>query len=186
MTAKLEHAWEIELPGTSAQELLAGLAARDRVFGQNVTLEPEDDPKNTVEAWLGSSDALDGKVYRLAVYADLEGPEEYLEAARDALMDLVDEQVAEAQKDAAGAKVLDRKPSSEVSFELISEEEETPQLILPEWLAPEEADLPWGFRPVTKDGKPWPDPEVLKAHERVVLVPFKGEYILYSLPPLEG
>ncbi|MCS7183598.1 MAG: hypothetical protein NZ869_10885, partial [Thermoanaerobaculum sp.] len=80
MTARMEHEWELELPGGTVNELLAGLAARDRIFGQSVTLEPEDDPDGAVEAWLGSNDALDGKVYRLGVYADLEGPEEYLEA----------------------------------------------------------------------------------------------------------
>lgn len=185
MKGKLEHEWELELPGSTADELLAGLAARDRIFGQNVTLEPEDDPDGAVEAWLGSNDMLDGKVYRLGIYADLEGPEEYLEAARDALMDLVDEQVARAKEDAAGAKLLDRKPASEIHFEVIPEEEETPQLIVPEWLAPDEADLPWGFRPMTATGERWPSLEVLRAHERVVLVPFKGEYLLYSLPPLE-
>ncbi|MGC8916800.1 MAG: hypothetical protein ACP5NF_07470 [Thermoanaerobaculum sp.] len=185
MNARMEHEWELELPGGTASELLAALAARDRIFGQNVTLEPEDDPEGAVEAWLGSNDTLDGKVYRLGVYADLEGPEEYLEAARDALMDLVDEQVAEAQKDAAKATLLDRKPASEIAFELVSEEQETPQLIIPEWLAPEDADLPWGFRPVTRSGESWPALEILQAHERVVLVPFKGEYLLYALPPLE-
>lgn len=185
MTAKLEHEWELELPASTAAEILAGLAARDRIFGQNVTLEPEDDPKGAVEAWLGSTDMLEGKVYRLGVYADLEGPEEYLEAARDALMDLVDEQVAQGKEDAHKATLLDRKAQGEISFELVSEEQETPQLILPEWLAPEDAELPWGFRPVTRQGNPWPSAEVLAAHERLVVVPFKGEYLLYALPPLE-
>jgi hypothetical protein len=185
MTAKLEHEWELELPGSTAEELLAGLAARDRIFGQNVTLEPEDDPEGTVEAWIGCTDALEGKTYRLGVYADLEGPEEYLEAARDALMDLVDEQVEQGKEDAAKATLLDRKPKGDIAFELVSEEGEKPQLILPEWLAPEEADLPWGFRPVTKKGEPWPGEEVLAAHERLVVVPFAGEYLLYALPPLE-
>lgn len=185
MTAKLEHEWELELPAGSPTELLIGLAARDRVFGQNVTLEPEDDPQNTVEAWLGSTDQLQGKTYHLGIYADVEGPEDYLEAARDALLNLVDEQVEEAKKDAAGARLLDRRATSEIRFELVSEEEEKPQLIIPEWLAPKDADLPWGFRPVTKAGQPWPSPEVLEAHERIVLVPFGGEYLLYALPELE-
>ncbi|MCS7183494.1 MAG: hypothetical protein NZ869_10350, partial [Thermoanaerobaculum sp.] len=83
------------------------------------------------------------------------------------------------------AQLLDRKPTGEVVFAVVGEEDEKQQLILPEWLAPESADLPWGFQPFTKNGEPWPSSEVLSAHERLVVVPFKGEYLLYALPPLE-
>src|SRR3989304_8807964 len=100
MTAKLEHEWELELPAATADQLLAALTTRDRLYGQTITLEPEEDSAKAVEVWLASVESLEASKYRLGVYAEISGPKEYLEAARDALEDIVSEQVEAA---AAGA-----------------------------------------------------------------------------------
>lgn len=188
MSATLEHGWELELPASTPEQLLAALTARDRLFGQTITLEPEDEPEKAVEVWLGTTDALADETFHLGVYAELTGPSEFLEAARDALEDIVSEQVEEANAEAAQAELLESRPSSAIHFEPVKEEDERPQLIVPEWLAPgdpEEIELPWGFRPFDSDGKAWPANATIEAHDRLVLVPFGDELRLYTLPAIE-
>lgn len=185
MVKTLEHEWELELPAKSAEELLAALAARDRLFGQEITMEPEEDPAKAVEVWIGTSDALAEGVYHLAVYAELKGAKEYLEPAVNALEEVFEEQLKEGAADAVAARLLDRRSAKEITFRAVSEEEELPQLILPEWLAPEGAELPWGFQPVAADGQTWPDRALLEEHSRVVVVPFGAELLAYALPDLD-
>lgn len=185
MTTKLEHEWELELPAASADQLLAALTTRDRLYGQTITLEPEDDESKAVEAWLASVESLEANKYRLSVYAELTGPKEFLEAARDAVEDIVSEQVEAAAAEAGEATLLEKKPAAEIEFRKVSEDDERPQLVIPEWLAPGEVDIPWGFRPFDVKGKAWPAEDVLNAHDRLVIIPFGGELLLYALPPIE-
>jgi hypothetical protein len=185
MSTTIEHEWEIELPAGTADQLLAALTTRDRLFGQSITLEPEEEPEKTVEAWLGAAEVLAGSNVRLGIYAELSGPKEYLDAARDALEDIVAEQVEAAAAEAAQAELLDRRPAPEVEFRQVDEDDEKPQLIIPEWLAPEKVELPWGFRSYDAKGEAWPDDHLLGAHDRVVLIPFGGELLLYALPPMD-
>ncbi len=185
MNTTMEHEWEIELPATSPDEILIALAARDRVFGQSITLEPEEGEANAVEVWLGTADALEDGTFRLAVYADLEGPQEYLEAAAEAVEDVVNELIEAAREDVAGALLLARRPAGEIVFRAVNVDDERPQIIIPEWLAPvEELELPWSFRSFTRDGEAWPGDAVLAEHARVAVVPFQGELLLYALPPV--
>jgi len=181
----LEREWEFELPAGKPEELLAALAARDRLFGQTITMEPEEEPTKSVEVWFGTSDALDGTVYHLGVYAELSGAKEYLEAAADALSEIVEDQIEAGVADAQAATLLERRAAGDIAFAAIPEEEERPQVVVPEWLAPEGAELPWGFRAVDNSGAAWPTQETVERHGRLVVVPFGGEYLLYALPSLE-
>lgn len=184
MSATIEHEWEIELPAGTAEQLLAVLASRDRLFGHSVTLEPEDEPDQAVEAWLASTEALQGTLVRLGVYVELSGPKSYLEAARDAIEDIVAEHVEAAAVEASQAQLVERRPADEIEFRTVGEDEERPQLIIPDWLAPEEAELPWSFRSYDLKGEPWPDDGLLATHDRLALVPFAGEMLLYALPAI--
>ena len=185
MTSKIEHEWELELPAATADQLLAALTTRDRLYGQTITLESEDDPAKAVEVWLASVESLEAKKYRLGLYAELSGPKEFLEAAKDAVEDIVSEQVESAAAEAGEATLLEKRPAAEIQFRKVPEDDEKPQLVIPEWLAPGEVDVPWGFRSYDAKGKPWPGDELVKAHDRLVLIPFGGELLLYALPPLE-
>ena len=188
MSKTMEHEWEVELPAGTPEQLLVALAARDRLFGQSVSLEPEDDAQNTVEVWFGAAEALEGDTFHLAVYAELSGAQQYLEAARDALEDIVGEQLEAAAIEAAEAKLLGSRPASEVEFKAVKDDDQRPQLIIPEWLGPEgeEVEMPWGFRAFDAQGHPWPDDEMLAAHERLVVLPVGDELRLYSLPAIEA
>jgi hypothetical protein len=185
MTAKLEHEWELELPAATADQLLAALTTRDRLYGHSITLEPEEDEAKAVEVWLASVESLEKTTYRLDVYAEISGPKEYLEAARDALEDIVSEQVEAAAAEAGDATLLEKRPAAGIEFRKVSDDDERPQLVIPEWLAPGEVDVPWGFRAYDAKGKPWPSDDLILAHDRLVLIPFGGELLLYALPPLE-
>ena len=68
MTKTVEHEWELALPAKTAEELLVALATRDRLFGQSITMEPENDPELAVEVWLGTNDVLDGDSFNLQIY----------------------------------------------------------------------------------------------------------------------
>jgi len=185
MTSKLEHEWELKLPAATAEQLLAALTTRDRLYGQSITLEPEDDPAKAVEVWLASVESLEKNTYRLGVYAELSGPKDFLEPARDAVQDIVSEQVEAAATEAEQATLVETRPIADIQFRKVGEVDERPSLIIPEWLAPEEIETPWEFRPYDAKGQPWPGEDVIQAHDRLVLVPFEGRLLLYALPPLE-
>jgi hypothetical protein len=187
MSTTVEHEWEVELPGGTPEQLLAALAARDRLFGQSISLEPEEDDKNAVEVWIGTVEALEDSTFKLSIYAELTGPKQYLEAAREALEDIVGEQIEAAAVEAEQAKLLGRRPASEVTFRRVDEEDERTELIVPEWLAPEgdEVELPMGFRGFDAKGEPWPSDKDLTDNGRVVVLPVKDELLLYALPPIE-
>ncbi|HPC84065.1 MAG TPA: hypothetical protein P5234_11820 [Thermoanaerobaculaceae bacterium] len=187
MSKTIEHEWEIELPAATPEQLLAALAARDRLFGQSVTLEPEEDAENTVEVWFGAAEALDDDTFHLAVYAELSGAQQYLDAARDALEDIVGEQIEMAATEAAEAALLETRKASEIEFRPVSDDEQRPQLIIPEWLGPQGkgVEMPWGFRAFGPDGRAWPDDDMLSAHDRLVILPVGDELRLYTLPPIE-
>lgn len=185
MSETLEQEWELDLPGETPEQILAGLVARDRLFGQAVTLEPEEDEVNSVEAWFGTTDELAGTTYRLGVFVELTGPKEYLEPARDALEDILGEQLEIAATEAEDAVLVDRRPFSEVAFRTVAEEDENRKVVLPEWLAPEGTELPWGFVIVDSQGQVWPGSDVMEAHGRIVVVPFRDELFVYGLPAIE-
>ena len=185
MTAKLEHEWAIELPAATAEQLLAALTTRDRLYGQSITLEPEDDPAKAVEVWLASVESLEAANYRLDVYAEISGPKEYLEAARDALQDIVSEQVESAAAEAGEATLVESRKLADVEFRKVEEDDERPSLVIPEWLAPGEIEVPWGFRSYDAKGQAWPDDDTIGAHDRLVMIPFDGRLFLYALPPIE-
>lgn len=187
MSKTIEHEWEVELPAGTPEQLLAALAARDRLFGQSVTLEPEEDAENTVEVWFGAAEALEDDTFHLAIYAELSGAQQYLDAARDALEDIVGEQIEMAATEAAEAALLETRKAAEVEFKQVSDDDQRPQLIIPEWLGPqgEDVEMPWGFRAYGQDGRAWPDDDTLSAHDRLVILPVGDDLRLYALPPIE-
>ena len=70
-----------------------------------------------MEVWLASVESLDANKYRLGLYAELSGPKEFLEAARDAVEDHVSEQVEAAAAEAGEATLLEKRPPRRSSSE---------------------------------------------------------------------
>ena len=187
MSKTIEHGWELRLPATTPEQMLAVLAARDRLFGQTITLEAEEGSGDAVEAWFGTVEALDGDHVRLGILTEVTGPSELLDAAVEALEDTLSEIVSEGERDAAEATLIGRRRAAEVRIvRVTNEDDERPELIVPSWLAPNiETDVPWQLQPVDRSGARWPGDGVLGEHGRVFVVPSGDELLLYGLPALE-
>jgi hypothetical protein len=187
MSKTIEHGWELRLPAATPEQVLAVLAARDRLFGQTITLEAEEGSGDAVEAWFGTVEALDGDHVRLGILTEVTGPSELLDAAVEALEDTLSEIVDEGTRDAAGAKLIGRRKRAEIRFvRVTNEDDERPELIVPSWLAPNiETDVPWQLQPVDRSGARWPGDGILGEHGRVFVVPSGDELLLYGLPALE-
>jgi hypothetical protein len=187
MSKTIEHGWELRLPAGTPEQMLAVLAARDRLFGQTITHEAEEGSGDAVEAWFGTVEALDNDHVRLDVLAEVTGPSELLDAAVEALQDLLSELVSEGEQDAKEATLIGRRKAAEVRFVKVeNEDDERPDLIVPTWLAPDiEIEVPWQLQPVDRSGARWPGDGILGEHGRVFVVPSGDELLLYGLPELE-
>ena len=69
----------------------------------------------------------------------------------------------------------------------VPEDEERWDLVAPDWLAPDGAEVPFGFRSFAADsGESWPGNDLLDAHGRVILVPAGDEIVAFGIPAPEG
>jgi hypothetical protein len=184
MAAHLEHELEIELPANTPEQMLAALAARDRLCGQSLTLELPEDPRTSVEVWIATAEALNEKMFWLGLHAELDGPKALLDDARDAVEEIFAAEVEAGAIEAEQAQLLERRPAGSVTLRAVPEKDEQPQIVIPEWLAPDDAEPPWGFLPFEASGQVWPGPALTEAHARLVIVPSGEELLLYSLPGL--
>jgi hypothetical protein len=160
-----EASWEVAFPATSPEELLLALVVRDLLHGDSVDLELDEEGSNQVLAvdyLAGDEEQEDG--YRLLVTARVEGTE-----AREALQQLT-ERLLEQLVDEAEA-LVDRRQLLEtvdlgaLAFVPVPEEEERWDLVVPDWLAPDGAEVPFG---------------------RLVVVPHAGSAHLYAIPAPVG
>ena len=179
--AKHETMWELKLPGETADQLLLALVLRDLVHGSSFDVEV-DEEGSQVEVDFTAGDELEDSVYNLLVTAEVDGTDnsELIHAIADQILaDLYGEAQTMVEQRVELAKV----PAEEVAFQIVDEGDERWDLVTPDWLAPESAEVPFGFRPFRGDeGDPWPDDAVLDAHGRVVLVPDGVSLRLYGVP----
>ena len=179
MTQTWTAGWEIEFPARNRDELLAALVVRDLVHGATFDVETEDGSAEFEVDYEAGEELQDG-VYRLLIAAEVRGPEDHamLGAFTEQMME---ESIEEAEALVAAGVDLGSAPFGDISFEVVGEDDERWDLVVPEWLAPEGAEIPFGFRPA-RGGVWWPDDERLDAHGRVVLVPEDETIHLIGLP----
>lgn len=171
--------WEIEFPARTRDELLAALVVRDLIHGATFDVETEDGSAE-FEVDYEAGEELQDDVYRLLIAAEVRGPEDHamLGAFTEQMME---ESIEEAEGLVSVGIDLGAAPFGEVSFEVVDEQDERWDLVVPEWLAPEGAEIPFGFRPA-RGGVWWPDDGHLDAHGRIVVVPHDGSLHLVGLP----
>lgn len=177
--------WEIEFPAGEADERLLALVVRDLAHGASFDVEAEDsDAEFAVDYTAG--DELDGGTYRLLLVAEIEGPEDA------ALVQAFTEQALEELLEEAEDLLSHKAPLGDLAigdacFEVVPEDEERWDLIIPDWLAPDGAEVPFGFRVFHREtGDPIPDNATLDAHGRVLAVPFDNRLLLVAIPaPVE-
>lgn len=176
--------WEIEFPATNADEVLLALVVRDLIHGASFDVEAEETGAEFAVDFT-AGDEIEDDEYRLLLMAEVDGPEDaaLLQAfTEQTLDDLIDE--AEAAI-AERAEVLEM-PLQRLRFGIVPEDEERWDLVIPDWLAPDGAEVPFGFRSFdAASGEPVPDNAALDAHGRVVAVPFAGKVYFVGIPAPE-
>ncbi|MCU0233643.1 MAG: hypothetical protein MUE90_06380 [Thermoanaerobaculales bacterium] len=176
-----EAGWEIGFPAQSVEELLLALVVRDLVHGSSYDVEATESGAELALDFL-AGDELEGDTYQLLLTAEVSGTEDrdlVASFAEEMLEGLVDE----AQELVAQSEALGSRPLSELEFRAVPEDEERWDLVVPDWLAPEDAVVPFGFRAfLGAAGAPWPDDRLLDGHGRVVLVPFGGRAHAFGVP----
>jgi len=176
-----EWTWELELPAGSPEEMLVALILRDLVHGCSVDLELVD-AESIAELDFTAGDELDGSVYRLVVVVEVQGTDKQ-QAVAEAAEEILDEMLAEAEELMASRQELGSLPLRELSFKAVPEERERWDLVIPDWLAPDAAEVPFGFRSYLRGSEDlWPDDAMLDRHGRVVLVPHGGTATLFAIP----
>jgi hypothetical protein len=173
--------WEIEFPATSEDELQLALVVRDLVHGASYDVESEDSGAEFAVDYTAGDELEDG-IYRLLLVAEIEGPDD-AELVQAFTEQALDELIAEAEGLLEERKAVARVPLTTVRFDVVPEDEERWDLIVPDWLAPDGAEVPFGFRSFdVGSGGPVPDNHTLDAHGRVVAVPFGDEFVLVGIP----
>lgn len=173
--------WEIEFPAQTADEMLLALVVRDLIHGASYDVEAEETGVEFAVDYTAGDELEDGS-YHLLLMAEVDGPEDA------ALVQSFTEQAIEELLEEAEALVAERSALSEltmenVRFEIVPEDEERWDLVIPDWLAPDDAEVPFGFRSFdTRSGAPFPDNATLDAHGRVVAVPFEGKVSFVGIP----
>jgi hypothetical protein len=96
---------------------------------------------------------------------------------------MLEEMVGEAETLIAERDEVGVLPAAEVIFRAVPEDEERWDLVIPDWLAPDGAEVPFGFRPFAgSEDEPWPSNEQIDAHGRVMLIPDGDSIRLVGIP----
>ena len=181
----IEAGWEIGFPASTVDELLVALVVRDLVHGASFDVEALEDGSEMALDFV-AGDELEGETYQLLLSAEVAGCDnrELIQAfAEEMLEGLVDE----AEEAVAERKEIGSRPSRELVFRAVAEDEERWDLVIPDWLAPDGCEVPFGFRSFeASSDRAWPDNAVLDEHGRVVLVPFADRVYAFGIPAPTG
>lgn len=173
--------WEIEFPATSEDELQLALVVRDLVHGASYDVESEDTGAEFAVDYTAGDELEDG-IYRLLLVAEIEGPDD-AELVQAFTEQALDELIGEAEGLLEKREAVARVPLKTVRFDVVPEDDERWDLIVPDWLAPDGAEVPFGFRGFAAgSGGPVPDNDTLDAHGRVVAYPYGDELVLIGIP----
>ena len=180
-----ETGWEVGFPAANADELLLALVVRDLVHGASFDVEAVEDGTELALDFL-AGDELQDQTYQLLLSAEIAGTEnrEMVQAFTEQMLE---DLVSEAEQLVAQREKLGSRASADLVFQGVPEDQERWDLVAPDWLAPDGAEVPFGFRSFdAQSGEVWPANEVLDAHGRVVLVPAGGEILVFGIPAPEG
>lgn len=173
--------WAIEFPAATADELLLALVVRDLIHGASYDVEAEETGEE-FEVDYTAGDEIEGGSYRLLLAAEVEGVED-AELVQSFTEHTLEELLDEAEELRDQRTDLGAVKASRVVCRPVPEEAERWDLVVPDWLAPDGAEVPFGFRPFdAESGAPLPDDATLDAHGRVVVVPFGDEILLVAIP----
>ncbi len=180
-----EATWQVEFPAADRRELLLSLVVRDLLHGSSFDLELAEHGDVMAVDYL-AGDEQQNDVYWLLVTARVQGPDDR-ESLQRLTEDVLEELIAEAERVVEARQRLGSLAIETLTFEVVPEDEERWDLVVPDWLAPDGAEVPFGFRPIdAATASHWPSDELLDAHGRIVLVPHGGVAYLYGVPAPVG
>ncbi len=179
-----EMSWEVGFPAAAVDQLMLALIVRDLVHGASYDVEGTDGIELEVDFTAG--DELEGEGYHLVLQAAVQGAEDrgFVQRLTEQVLE---ESVSEAETLAAARSDLGQRPLEELEFRRVDEDHERWDLVVPDWLAPDGAEVPFGFRVFdVASGEAWPTDDVLAAHGRVIAVPFGERLHLVGIPAPTG
>ena len=180
-----ETGWEVGFPASSTEELLVALVVRDLVHGSSFDVEAVEDGAELAFDFV-AGDELEGDEYHLLLSAEVAGTDNR-ETVQAFTEQMLEDLLGEAEELVGQKQDLGSKPGGEIEFRAVSEDEERWDLVVPDWLAPDGAEVPFGFRAFeSSGGGVWPANDVLDAHGRVVLVPDADGFRLFGIPAPTG
>ncbi len=174
---------ELPFPARSVKELLYALLVRDLLHGASFEVEvSESGEMFQVELMmLEEIDEVEGMYTGLVEVEASDGVDG--ETLAEFLMQIIDETINEAENQVADCREIMVVDSDQLVFETVEEEEERWDLVIPEWFAPEDAILPFGFRSRSSlSGAYLPSDQQLDAESRIFVVPMEGKFHLMALP----
>ena len=173
--------FEVAFPASTVEELLLALVVRDMVYGTSFDVETEDGGQ-AFQVDVTASEEIDAENYQLLVEAEIRGVEDK-ETASAFLQQILEEAVDDAERLVEQRIDFDVVGADELAVRVVPEEEERWDLVLPDWLAPEGAEVPFGFRSFRKDSnQPYPNNADLDGAGRIVMVPFGGRFSMFAIP----
>jgi hypothetical protein len=177
--------WAIEFPATTADELLLALVVRDLIHGASYDVEAEETGEEFAVDYT-AGDELDDGTYRLLLAAEVDGVDD-AELVQSFTEHTLEELLDEAEELLEGRTHLADLAAGGVEYRTVPEDRERWDLVVPDWLAPDGAEVPFGFRPFdVATGAPLPDDAALDGHGRVIVVPFGDQVSLVGIPaPVE-
>ena len=176
-----EAGWEVGFPASSREELLLALTVRDLLHGASFDIEGSSGQADLALDYL-AGDELEDEGYRLLVMVEGRGPEDR-KTVQEITEQLLEQLVDEAEALVEERQHLATQPADGLRFDAVAEEEERWDLVVPDWLAPDGAEVPYGFRPFLRDGgTAWPTDADLDRHGRIVVVPFGDELHVFAIP----
>ena len=176
-----ETGWEVAFTASTADELLLALVVRDLVHGTSFDVEVEEDG-TTMELDFVAGDEYEDGSYLLLLSVEVRGTDnrEIVQAFTEQMLE---EMVGEAEGLTAERDEMGALPAAEVIFRAVPEDEERWDLVIPDWLAPDGAEVPFGFRPFAgPENEPWPSNDQIDSHGRVMLIPDGDTIRLYGIP----
>lgn len=176
--------FEVAFPASKVEELLLALVVRDLVHGASYDAEAEE-TEDRFQVDITASDEIDGEDYQLLVEAEITGTENK-ELAGDFLEQALETAVEEAEALVAVRRPLGEWRRQDIEFRVVPEDVERWDLVVPDWLAPEEAEVPFGFRSFSSGtDDAIPSNQDLDASGRIVVVPVGDQLHLFAIPAPE-
>lgn len=174
---------ELPLPAKRVEEILTALVLRDLLHGASFDVEVEETGRE-FEVDLMVTDEIDEEegVYLALVEVEYGGDVDE-ESLGSFLTQIIDETLVEAERIVEEGKEIGVFDRSDFVFKVVGEDAERWDLVVPDWLAPEDAKTPFGYRSFLREtDEAFPSDTQLDSSGRIIVVPLEGKLHFFACP----